>query len=228
MSAKNFEIAIIGGGIAGVTLAIGLHQRNIRCTLYEQSRSFREIGAGVALGPNAVRAMVILSKDIRQAFETVATHNKWESKQNVWFDFLDGTDGEHPEDGHIGEVETIFTLQNVQGQNAVHRAHFLDEMVKHLPEGFAHFKKHLDQIEEDKATGRLRLKFHDGTTAEADAVVGCDGIKSRTREIIVGENHPSAECVYTHKYAYRGVIPMKDVVDVLGEERATNACLWVR
>lgn len=227
MSAKDFEIAIIGGGIAGVTLAIGLHQRNIRCTLYEQSRSFREIGAGVGLAPNAVRAMLILSRDIGQAFEAVATHNKWESKRKIWFDFLDGTAGERPE-GHAGGIETIFTLQNAQGQNAAHRARFLDEMVKYLPEGFAHFKKHLDQIEEDNPDGKLRLKFHDGTTAEADAVVGCDGIKSRTREIIVGDNHPAAKCVYTHKYAYRGMIPMKDAVDALGEERATNACFWVR
>lgn len=202
-----------------MTLAIGLHNRNIPFTLYDQSRHFGEIGAGVALGPNAVRAMRILGEDINQAFEKVATHNKWESKGKIWFDFLDGTAGTDPE-GHAGEIETIFTLQNIQGQDAVHRAHFLDEMVKCLPEGFAHFRKHLDQIEEDKTTGKLRLKFRDGTTAEADAVVGCDGIKSRTREIIVGDNDPSAKCHYTHWYAYRGVIPMKEAIDALGEERA--------
>lgn len=209
-----------------MTLALGLHKRNIPCTLYEQAHAFGEIGAGVSLGPNAVRAMQICSNDIHQAFEKVATHNKWESKNKVWFDFIDGTPGEHLE-GHAGEPNTIFTLQNVQGQNAVHRAHFIDEMVKCLPEGFAHFKKHLDQIEEDKTTGKLQLKFHDGTTAEADAIVGCDGIKSRIREIIVGDNNPSAKCVYTHWYAYRGIIPMKEAVDALGEERAANACLWV-
>lgn len=44
---KQFEIAIIGGGITGITLAIALCKRNIRCTIYEQASAFGEIGAGV-------------------------------------------------------------------------------------------------------------------------------------------------------------------------------------
>jgi salicylate hydroxylase len=71
------------------------------------------------------------------------------------------------------------------------------------------------------------MKFHDGTTAETDAVISCDGIKSQTRKIIVGENDPSALCVYTKKYAYRGMIPMPEAVKALGEEYAVNAMLWV-
>ncbi len=44
---KPFEIAIIGGGITGITLAIALCKRNIRCAIYEQASAFGEIGAGV-------------------------------------------------------------------------------------------------------------------------------------------------------------------------------------
>ena len=54
--AKPFEIAIVGGGITGITLAVALCKRRIRCTIYEQASAFGEIGAGVGMHPNAVRA----------------------------------------------------------------------------------------------------------------------------------------------------------------------------
>jgi salicylate hydroxylase len=72
------------------------------------------------------------------------------------------------------------------------------------------------------------MNFLDGTTAEADCVIGCDGIKSRVRQILFGKDHPSARPVYTHKYAYRGLIPMEKAVVAVGEERAQNACMHVR
>lgn len=56
---KSFSIAIIGGGITGLTLAIALCKRGISCTIYEQAAAFGEIGAGVGVHPNAVRAMRI-------------------------------------------------------------------------------------------------------------------------------------------------------------------------
>lgn len=57
------------------------------------------------------------------------------------------------------------------------------------------------------------------------AVIGCDGIKSRVRQLIVGENHPAAHPTYTHKYAYRGLIPMEKAKEALGEDNAVNAKL---
>ena len=52
-------------------------------------------------------------------------------------------------------------------------------------------------------------------------------IKSRTRGLVVGETSPAAKCGYSHKYAYRGLIPMERAIEALGEERAVNACMWV-
>lgn len=218
---KSFEVAIIGGGIAGVTLAIALHYRNVPVTIYEQAPQFGEVGAGVSFSPNAVQAMKSCHEGVYNAFDKVCTRNVWPSKQNVWFDYLNGYDKNA--DGH---QEAAFTITNSLGQNGVHRARFLDEMVKLIPEGIAKFGKRLDDIT-TKDDGKLLMKFLDGTTAEADVVVGCDGIKSRVRQLIVGVDHPSAYPTYTHKYAYRGLIPMEKAVEVLGEERAKNACMHV-
>ncbi|KAK7755590.1 hypothetical protein SLS62_002525 [Diatrype stigma] len=218
----KFHIAIVGGGIAGITLAIALMKHNISCAIYEQGHAFSEIGAGVAFSPNAVWAMKICDKTIHTAFEKVATHNQWPSKKNVFFDFIDGTTKSIAE-----PPATVFSLTNEQGANSVHRADFMEEMAQLVPGEIAHFRKHLDDIAEDPSTGKLRLKFHDGTVAEADAVVGCDGIKSRTRAVLFGDDHPSAHPTYTHKYAYRAVVPMEKAVEVIGDERAQNASLWM-
>jgi len=222
---KPFSIAIIGGGISGLVLAIALHRRQIPVTIYEQAGRFGEIGAGVGFGPNAVQAMRICDKSIEEAFLTISTHNQWPSKKHVWFDFLDGRDVDSGETGH---QDAVFQIPTTRGQHAgCHRAHFLDQMVKLVPEDIAKFGKRLKDISENQNSGKMIMKFHDGTAAEADAVIGCDGIKSRMRQILVGDGHLSANPVCTHKYAYRGLIPMKTAVEALGEERAQNACLHV-
>jgi salicylate hydroxylase len=221
---KKFEIAIVGGGIAGLTLAIALHKRSVPVTIYEQAPKFGEIGAGVSFGPNAVEAMKLCDQEIYEAFEKIGTHNQWKSKSKVWFDFLNAYDTGAKDPGH---QEEVFTLTNSIGQNGVHRANFLDEMVKLFPKDLANFGKHLEHISEDEKSGKLVLNFGDGTTAKADAVIGCDGIKSKVRKIILGAGHPSAQPVYTHIYAYRGLIPMEKAVEAIGDERARNACLHV-
>jgi salicylate hydroxylase len=149
MSKKTFQIAIIGGIISGVTLAIGMHKRGIPVTIYEQAHAFGEIGAGVDFSPNAVHAMKLVDKCVYDAFEEVATHNPWESKSKVWFDFLDGTAGGRE------ALKILFSLEDVCGQNVVHRAHFLDAMLKYLPRDIAHFRKHLDDVVEDSETGEV-------------------------------------------------------------------------
>ncbi|MCJ1473326.1 hypothetical protein MMC13_001977 [Lambiella insularis] len=166
--------------------------------------------------------MELCSNGIYQGFEHVATKSQWKSKEKVWLSFVDGYHHD------VGTKEKfLFELENELGQNAVHRAHFLDEMAKLVPEGVSHFHKHLDGVTEIDG-GKLRMRFHDGAEALADAVIGCDGIKSRVRQLILGDDDPAAQPQYTHKYAYRGLIPMDKAIEALGEEKAVNANLHVR
>ncbi|KAK6074881.1 Salicylate hydroxylase 3 [Seiridium cupressi] len=215
---KDFQVAIIGGGIAGLTLAIALHYRNIPIMLYESAAHFAEIGAGVSFSPNAVQAMKAIHPSVYEAFERVCTRNCWESKRYTWFDYVDGTEG--------NDKDVAFTIRTSQGQNAVHRAHYLDELVKLLPAEKAQFGKRLQEVKED-GDGKLVMSFQDGSTATADAVIGCDGIKSKVRRMIVGADHPSAHPSYTHKYAYRGLVPMDVAVETIGDERAKNSYVFM-
>jgi salicylate hydroxylase len=167
--------------------------------------------------------MKICDQGVYDAFNKVVTRNQWDSKQDVWFDFLDGM----KKDQSHGHQDAAFTITSSVGMNGVHRAAYLDEMVKLVEHAdFAHFGKRLVDIKEGE-NGKLVLQFKDGTSATADAVIGCDGLKSAVRHILVGPDSPMANHVYTYKYAYRGLIDMNQAVEAIGEERAKNAVMWV-
>ncbi|KAF5624806.1 salicylate 1-monooxygenase [Fusarium tjaetaba] len=214
---KDFQIAIIGGGIAGIVLAISLLKRNIPCKIYERAHAFSDIGAGLGISPNAQDAMKACDPSVHNAFKKVANGNTWESKKKFLFEFLDGVETATTD-------SPLFHVENRTGLQGCHRGAFANELIKLLPSDVVQFNKELQIIEEGNSGG-IRLIFQDGSSEAADAVVGCDGIKSKLRDILVGADHPSSKCSYTHKYAYRGMIPMPQAIEVLGEERALNATI---
>ena len=200
MTTNAIQVAVIGGGIGGLCLAISLlKQPHVKVQIYEAAHKFSEIGAGIAVSPNAIRTLKLIGPDAEQAYQRLATPNQWEEMKNVWFEYRFG---EGPREG-----EFIAAPHSETGQSTVHRAKFLEEFVKLIPEGVAHFGKRLDRIEElDK--GGLVLHFKDGTTATADCVIGADGVHSVTRKHLLGENHPALNARFTASVAYRGTYAM--------------------
>ena len=73
---KSIRIAIIGGGIGGLCLALGLlKQSHLDVQVYEAAHTFSEIGAGISLGINAARALDIIGPAAKQAMEKQTTEN---------------------------------------------------------------------------------------------------------------------------------------------------------
>ena len=84
-TSTKFSVAVIGGGIGGLTCAIGLLKHpHIDVQIYEAAHSFGEIGAGVAIGPNAQRAFELIGPEPLAAFKKVATQNIWQSHANIF------------------------------------------------------------------------------------------------------------------------------------------------
>jgi salicylate hydroxylase len=221
MSSKSeLEFAIIGGGIGGLSLGLALLHRGINVQVYEAARHFGEIGAGVSFTPNAIHAMTVCHPGIEVAFKEVRTINAWKSKEKSWFEIYDGLAGSN---GRVSPHK--FSVTSSLGQNGVHRARFLDELIKAFPTEKAHFGKRLNKYSKQE-DGNYLMTFHDGTTATAHAIIGCDGIKSNVRASMFGFDHPCARPSYTHKFAYRGLIPMEDAIAAVGEEKALNGSFY--
>jgi len=113
------------------------------------------------------------------------------------------------------------------GQSSVHRAHFLDELVSLIPSGRATFGKKVNDIVDLPDGEGVRISFADGSTATASIAIGTDGIKSNIRPIVIGKTNPAAKATFTGKYAYRGLIPMNKAAELLGDERARNAQMYL-
>lgn len=161
------EVAVVGGGIVGMALALGLLQRGIRVRIWEQSRNVREIGAGLAFTANAVSCMRLLNPAVVDALRSVATTNGDEEYPN---DYLRWVDGYHQDAKDPRHEELLFTLYaGVRGFEGCHRAHLLEALTKALPEGTITFNKRLRQIHEGQIDGKIALEFTDGTFTKTDA-----------------------------------------------------------
>jgi salicylate hydroxylase len=233
-SKKPFNIAIVGGGISGLTLAITLLQYDVDLTIYEAAQHFGEIGAGVAFGPNAGRAMELMSPKIYDAFKKCKTGNVWGTKHNSWFTIRVGDARKADKEGFVrsgkkvGDALFDVPLSGGGGRGGVYRAQFLDELVKDVPDGVAKFDKKLVELTEAKdGSGDMVLHFADGTAAQHTAVIGCDGIKSNARKWLLAKDDPATHAFFSGKYAYRGLIPMEQAVEMLGEEVAQNSQMFL-
>ncbi|KAL8382498.1 hypothetical protein RB595_006328 [Gaeumannomyces hyphopodioides] len=224
-SNAGFEVAIVGGGIVGVIMAIGLLKRQIPVRIYEQSRAFRELGAGLAFTANALKCMSLLDPAIVAAVYAVATPNGEDAdKPNDYMRWHDGYtwDWTRPAEEQQEDPLLFLLSTGYKGFQGCHRAHLLDELIKSVPPGIVHFGKRLVGYKDGGQGEKLVLEFQDGTTASADLVVGCDGIKSKVRQLLNGADNPASYPHYSHKVAYRALIPMERVVPLLGRFKAYN------
>ena len=232
---SRISLAIVGGGISGLTLALGLLNcaPHISFHIYEAAPQFLEIGAGVAFGINAQRAMRKLDPRIGDAYDTLRTSNvdfnvksSGVDQKATYLRVIMGMD--HATQSKWKAGEEVCEVFCEGGFSSVHRARFLDSMAALLPDSIRNdcvtFSARLVAVEDIHSdviskTG-VRLLFEDGRTATADAVIACDGIRSQVRRTLLGS---VTDPVFTGKYAYRGLIPMDRAVASMGSRSARNA-----
>jgi salicylate hydroxylase len=224
-SSLPIHIAIIGGGIGGLSLAIGLQKHpQISFTIYESHSSFSEIGAGLGFTTNAHRAMSPISPALYEKFKSVALFNGTEEKRGFAFRHQVGEEG--PDEGkEIIEVQIPPGLE----QSSVHRNDFLDVLVGCLPDGgrsCVEFGKRLVEIR-DGEDEKLICMFADGTSVDADVVVGCDGLKSVSRPYVFGSESELSRPRFTGKIAYRAIIPTERAIKAIGEKQARNRQMYL-
>lgn len=208
---SSFHIAIVGAGIGGLALAIALERQDVPYTIYESASSYATVGAGVGIGPNAMRAMDQIDKRFRVEYDKVCIGNLTPGKEHVMMEATMIEDGFGVKDG----VGMRPWGSPTYTRTAAHRKDLLDIMTALIPQGSVKFNKRVAEISELDNT--VELCFADGERATASAVIGCDGIKGFTRGCVLSSSYPDEVTPkYADSYAYRAIIPIEDARRILG------------
>jgi salicylate hydroxylase len=227
---KALPIAIVGGGLGGLALAIGLLRFGVKVHIYEASPAFSEIGAGVTFGANATTALHLIDPRLLEGFMKHATFNTDPERDSTFTTIRWGMDERRTHGTKAGDFafhqnntyQPQGALAGLRMRGRIHRARLLDEMVALLPTDITSFSKSFESVEE-MSTGVLQLRFTDGTTSLASAVIGYDGIRSKVRSFVCG---PNVQAKYAHEIAMRAMVPGKEAKRALGTEMAMNSQLY--
>ena len=180
----SVRVVIVGGGIGGLTAALALHSAGADVGVYEQAAQLGEVGAGVQLFPNSMRVLQRLG-----VAEEVARHAA--PVTEFWSFGSDGSLTGHQIAGVDGPITSM----------PMYRPDLVAILAAALPAGILHTGHRCATVSQDEQSALVT--FTDGTTVEADAVVGADGIHSTVQHQIVAPSQP----VFSNMVAYRGVIP---------------------
>ncbi len=219
---KTATVAIVGGGVGGLALAIGLHGRHVPVQVYEAAPTFEEVGLGLSIGPAAHRAMPLIDPQIRLVYDRLVTTHAdspgYEHLRQTWFEIVWAS-------GDRAGKMLMDLKAPPSGQTTVRRADFLAGMVDLVPPGIRHFGKRLERLEESAT--QIKLYFKDGTSAVADVVIGCDGIKSKVKECMNPEEHERTKPHYSGMYCYRAALDMETMVKAVGDDRARVSTMYI-
>ena len=204
------RVAIIGGGIGGLTAAqTRCRGRASRAAVYEAAAELREIGAGVALHPNAMK--VLRAIGVEDGVRTVAGRSQWQVMRNWKTGRVIGRTSRQQQEASFG----------IPGAT-VHRADLLDVLAHALPAGLVTLGKRCTQVRPDGDVAVAR--FADGSEIEADIIVGADGIHSPVRACLFGPDDPR----FTGKICYRSIVSRAEAVRGVRPSRRRVPSGWAR
>ncbi|KAI1172987.1 salicylate hydroxylase [Nemania sp. FL0916] len=209
MASPSIRIAIIGGGLAGASLANALFRiPQLDVHVFESAPEFSERGAAIGLSCNAQRALrqvIPTASDLLRAAGAVPMRS---SRVMI---------GSGPQAGtfvcDVGE-ESFGLATPVEPALVVHRASLLRELVAPIPPEALHANKKIISIQSTSTC--KSITFHDGKIEEFDAIIGADGVFSVVRKYVV----PTHEWTGTPSgfWDCRNLIPYNKAKAILGEE----------
>jgi salicylate hydroxylase len=206
MPHRPLRIAVIGGGIGGLTAALALRQAGFEVDVYEQAPELTQIGGGINMGPNAARVLRRLGLGPgldREGVRPIGSHQRrWEDGRTLQRASLNP------------RCEELYGAPHI----TIHRADLLAVIASGFPSERIHLGHRLVGLQgQGDAT---EASFDNGVHVRADVLVGADGIHSAVRAALFGEEEPRfAGCV-----AYRGLVPAERIAD-LGLELGSQS--WV-
>ena len=190
---KRPHALVIGAGIGGTAAAIALRRAGLDVSLFEQTIAQREVGAGIQISPNASR---LLSRyGLGDTMARVAVR----PSAIVFRRWQDGR--------VLGREELGDSIESQYGAPYYHfhRADLINLLAEAFGPRDIELGRRLVDIEQDE-TG-VTAHFQDGGSERGDLLIGADGIHSRIRERLFGEE----KLRFSGQIAYRGLAPAERV-----------------
>jgi len=177
-------VLVVGGGIGGLAAAVALRRVGIRASVFERAPEIREVGAGLTLWSNAVKALRRLGvADAVQARGVVLTHNRTITP-----------------DGTVLSDQDVSELAAACGAPCLvsHRADLQRALLDAVPPGEVHTGHACAGVE--VTDGGVVVRFDNGRVERGDLLIGADGIRSAVRRCVLGPSQP----VYAGYTCWRG------------------------
>jgi 2-polyprenyl-6-methoxyphenol hydroxylase-like FAD-dependent oxidoreductase len=174
---RSVRIAIVGGGIGGLTVALALREFGFEAEVYEQAPELLDVGAAIAVWPNAMRVLERLG-----LAETIRAH-AGEMNEIRWLNSR----------GHL------LNQLSISGAVALHRADLQATLLDALQPATIHLGHNLASYEQQN--DKVIATFTNGKSIEADFLIGADGIHSDVRARFLGDGEP----VYRGYTVWRGI-----------------------
>ena len=197
------RIAIIGGGIGGLTAANALARMGLDADVYEQADGLGEVGAGLQLGPNGVRVLYALG------FKPDLDRLACAPPDQVSIDWR--TAAVRLRQPLSSEAVRRFGAPYLQA----HRHDVYDCLVRTLPPARVHLGMSCTGVSSDSRTAVAT--FANGRQVEADVIIGADGVRSMVRECLFGKDRPR----YTGQSCFRTMLQMDEVPDAVGPDKVS-------
>lgn len=189
------KVAVIGGGLGGMAAALALLRKGIDVEVYEKAAELTEIGAGLNLSPNALKALRYLG------VEDAAVAIGYQSRDQVIRSFRSGRVIARPK--RSGDVAERYGAAFL----TIHRADLLNTLADPVPRDAIHLGAACTGVETHGAGAVAH--FADGRSVEADIVIGADGIHSAVRDSLFGPIEPK----FTGCICWRGLVPSEALAD---------------
>jgi len=191
------DTIIVGGGIAGLTSALALQRQGRKVRVFEQASRFGEVGAGLTLSQPATRGLFSLG--LKEAIEKAADIPARACGADYWT----GTRIEGPdlvqEARDAGDIPYFYQIHRADMHEILASAVLAND-----PDAIT-LGRQLCDLSQDE-TG-VTATFVDGSTERGAVLIGADGVNSRVRTLLFGEEHPR----FTGQVAYRFLVPSTQV-----------------